>query len=148
VAQVKERLGGGGATNTAAPTTASADAGQRADSAKPLWHAESADAVPGGDGVNWGGVIAIDRVPEGIAYRCMKCGRVLGSTEQDWKAYALRNLAPMSKAQPRSCPATSCHNSASSTARAVDPVRGAEPGRGPAGPGNVQARSHVDADSM
>jgi len=33
-------------------------------------------------------------------YRCMKCGRILGSAKEDYKGLALKRTVPISKAQP------------------------------------------------
>ena len=33
-------------------------------------------------------------------YRCFKCGYVLGPAEEDYKTFALKNSAPLSKCQP------------------------------------------------
>jgi len=54
--------------------------------------------------LDWGGVLAVDDTPESLAWRCLRCGGVLGSTEQDWKAYAVRRVEPMAKAQPPELP--------------------------------------------
>jgi acetone carboxylase gamma subunit len=36
------------------------------------------------------------------AYRCLKCGNLLGSAEKDYKNFALKRTVPISKAQPAS----------------------------------------------
>ena len=54
--------------------------------------------------VDWGGVIAIKETKDDLAYFCLRCGRMLGSIQRDWKAYSIRHVAPMSKAQPPELP--------------------------------------------
>ena len=51
--------------------------------------------------ITWG-KIHIENAPDrqDKIYRCVDCGHVLGPTSEDWKRYALVNLAPLSKAQP------------------------------------------------
>ena len=50
--------------------------------------------------VIWGNVIDIVENENKKYWKCMKCQHILGSIEKDWKTYAMKNWAPISKAQP------------------------------------------------
>lgn len=50
--------------------------------------------------LTWGNVIAIEERGGEHYWKCVKCSHALGKTSKDWKTYALKNHAQMSKAQP------------------------------------------------
>lgn len=49
--------------------------------------------------LEWGNIVIEDTL-EGEVYKCKKCGNILGSATRDWKEYALKKVAPLSKGQP------------------------------------------------
>jgi acetone carboxylase gamma subunit len=50
--------------------------------------------------ITWGNIIGIAVKKNKKVWTCMKCKNELGSTDQDWKTYAMKHIAPLSKAQP------------------------------------------------
>jgi acetone carboxylase gamma subunit len=48
----------------------------------------------------WGNVIGIEEINNEKIWKCIKCNHNLGSTSKDWKTYAMKNVVPLSKAQP------------------------------------------------